>query len=108
MESRINVNDLLEPIINEVYIILFAGGSGTRLFPLSVEGIHTVEDCPKQFIKLFEDQNGNEESLLQSSYRKFKKLGIADDHFIIATRKNWIDKSSHNLPQIPLTNIIGE
>ena len=40
-------------------IILLSGGSGKRLWPLS----NDVRS--KQFIKLFKDENGNYESMVQ-------------------------------------------
>lgn len=45
-------------------IILLSGGSGKRLWPLS----NDVRS--KQFIKLFKDENGNYESMVQRVYRQ--------------------------------------
>jgi mannose-1-phosphate guanylyltransferase len=133
------------PIKDRTYIVLFAGGSGTRLLPLSTEGIENIRKSddddgnePKQFLQLFKsdvhisggsaasgdvregiesffeeclDQSNKKHSLvgyrslLQSSYDKFKLLNVDDDHFIVATRDNWIKKAQDNLPG---TKVIGE
>lgn len=49
-------------------IILLSGGSGKRLWPLS----NDVRS--KQFIKLFKDENGNYESMVQRVYRQIKSV----------------------------------
>lgn len=49
-------------------IILLSGGSGKRLWPLS----NDVRS--KQFIKIFKDENGNYESMVQRMYRQIKKV----------------------------------
>lgn len=49
-------------------IILLSGGSGKRLWPLS------NDIRSKQFIKLFKDECGEYESMLQRVYRQIKKV----------------------------------
>lgn len=49
-------------------IILLSGGSGKRLWPLS----NDVRS--KQFIKIFKDEEGNYESMVQRMYRQIKKV----------------------------------
>ena len=49
-------------------IILLSGGSGKRLWPLS------NDIRSKQFIKLFKDDNGNYESMVQRVYRQLLQL----------------------------------
>lgn len=44
-------------------IILLSGGSGKRLWPLS------NETRSKQFIKLFKNDHGEDESMVQRGYR---------------------------------------
>lgn len=56
-------------------IVLLSGGSGKRLWPLS------NDIRSKQFIKLFPDDNGNYESMLQRVYRQIKKI----DHDAVIT-----------------------
>lgn len=49
-------------------VILLSGGSGKRLWPLS------NEIRSKQFIKLFKNENGEYESMVQRIYEQIKKL----------------------------------
>ena len=62
-------------------IILLSGGSGKRLWPLS------NEVRSKQFIKLFKDENGNYESMVQRVYRQITTVD-PDAKVTIATSKN--------------------
>ena len=61
-------------------IILLSGGSGKRLWPLS----NDVRS--KQFIKLFKDDKGNYESMVQRVYRQISKVD-PDARITIATSK---------------------
>ena len=49
-------------------IILLSGGSGKRLWPLS------NDIRSKQFIKLFKQEDGSYESMVQRIYRQIKKV----------------------------------
>ncbi|MCR5566936.1 MAG: cupin domain-containing protein [Clostridiales bacterium] len=49
-------------------IILLSGGSGKRLWPLS------NDERSKQFIKIFKNDQGQYESMLQRMYRSFMKI----------------------------------
>lgn len=62
-------------------IVLLSGGSGKRLWPLS------NEVRSKQFIKLFKDENGEYESMVQRVYRQITTVD-QDAKIIIATSKN--------------------
>lgn len=62
-------------------IILLSGGSGKRLWPLS------NEVRSKQFIKLFKNDNGEYESMLQRVYRQITTVD-PDTKITIATSKN--------------------
>lgn len=62
-------------------IILLSGGSGKRLWPLS------NEVRSKQFIKLFKDENGEYESMVQRVYRQINTVD-PDAKLTIATSKN--------------------
>ena len=64
-------------------IILLSGGSGKRLWPLS----NDVRS--KQFIKLFKDENGNYESMVQRVYRQVTTVD-ANAKITIATSKSRI------------------
>ncbi len=60
-----------------MYYIVLAGGSGTRLFPVS------RESYPKQFVKLF----GNS-SLFQKTIKRFLPLR-GDERILVSTRKDY-------------------
>ena len=62
-------------------IILLSGGSGKRLWPLS----NDVRS--KQFIKLFKDENGNYESMVQRVFRQIQSVD-SDACVTIATSKS--------------------
>lgn len=69
-------------------IILLSGGSGKRLWPLS----NDVRS--KQFIKLFRDNNGNYESMVQRVYRQITEVDPAAK-VTIATSKTQVS-AIHN------------
>ena len=58
-------------------IIILAGGSGTRLWPLS------RDRYPKQFIKL----QGKEESLFQETFKRSLLLSNIDDIYVVTNEK---------------------
>ena len=49
-------------------IVLLSGGSGKRMWPLS------NDIRSKQFIKLFKNENGEYESMVQRVYRQIKSV----------------------------------
>ena len=49
-------------------VILLSGGSGKRLWPLS------NDIRSKQFIKIFKNENGEYESMLERMYKNIKKV----------------------------------
>lgn len=67
--------------------IIIAGGSGTRLWPLS------TSSCPKQFLEV--DDSGR--SLLQKTYDRVKDIS---ERIYIVTCKELHDKTAEQLPQI--------
>ena len=69
-------------------IILLSGGSGKRLWPLS------NDIRSKQFIKLFKDEQGNRESMVQRVYRQIRKVDT-DATVTIATGKTQVS-AIHN------------
>lgn len=71
-------------------IILLSGGSGKRLWPLS----NDVRS--KQFIKIFKDENGNYESMVQRMYRSIKKID-KDANVTIATSKSQVSELVNQL-----------
>ncbi len=69
-------------------IVLLSGGSGKRLWPLS----NDVRS--KQFIKIFKDEDGGYESMVQRVYRQIRKAD-ADAAVTIATSKTQVS-AIHN------------
>ncbi|WP_349666719.1 sugar phosphate nucleotidyltransferase [Lacrimispora sp.] len=69
-------------------IVLLSGGSGKRLWPLS------NDIRSKQFIKIFKNEDGTYESMLQRVYRQIKKVD-ADATVTIATSKTQVS-AIHN------------
>ena len=63
-----------EDKVDHKYAVILAGGHGTRLFPLS------YDERPKQFVSV----NG-EDTLIQNTVERFKKIGIKATHIIIIT-----------------------
>jgi len=77
-------------------IIIFAGGSGTRLWPLSRKII------PKQFKKIFDGK-----STIQLAVDRIEpEFGI--ENIYISTNENYSSLVKDQIPQIPTANIIGE
>lgn len=77
-------------------MIIFAGGTGTRLWPLSRKAL------PKQFKEMFEGK-----STLQLMVDRVQKpFGI--ENILISTNERYVAYVKEQIPQIPLTNIIAE
>lgn len=64
-------------------VILLSGGSGKRLWPLS------NDIRSKQFVKIFKNENGEYESMLQRMYKNIKKVN-SDSVITIATSKTQV------------------
>jgi len=77
-------------------VVIFAGGVGTRLWPLS------RKTTPKQFEKIIGD-----ESMLQIAVRKLFPLFKWEDIYI-STGKDYEDLVTKQLPKLPRQNIILE
>ncbi len=78
------------------HALIMAGGSGTRLWPLS------RRHKPKQFLRLFENA-----SLLQHSRRRLEGLFSPENIWVIAGAQ-YLDRVRNELPDIPRENLIGE
>ncbi len=77
-------------------LIIFCGGSGTRLWPLSRHSF------PKQFIKMFDGK-----STFQLAIERVAPVfGI--ENVIISTTKAYRSYITEQMPQLPITNIIEE
>jgi mannose-1-phosphate guanylyltransferase len=77
-------------------VVIFAGGVGSRLWPLS------REKSPKQFEKII----GNKSTLQLAVARLRPDFAYKDIY--IATDKRYIDLVTEQLPHIPPENIFGE
>jgi len=77
-------------------IIIFAGGTGKRLWPLS------RKNSPKQFHKIF-----GSETTLENSYNTIKEKFNLEDIFI-STNVNFVDHVYDTLPNLPKENLIIE
>lgn len=75
-------------------VVIIAGGSGTRLWPLS------TADYPKHLLKLT-----NDKSLLQNTYERVKEL--SKDIFVI-TEKSHSKHVIKQLPNLPRKNFLIE
>lgn len=73
-----------------MHIILLSGGSGKRLWPLS------NDVCSKQFIKLFKNENGKYESMVQRVYRQIQTVN-SDMEVTIATSKSQVSAIRNQL-----------
>jgi mannose-1-phosphate guanylyltransferase len=89
----VNSDILIE---NNMIILINAGGSGTRLWPLS------TKDLPKQFLSLIHDK-----SLLQASYERALKLVPKKDIYI-STSEVCKDIVLEQIPEITPEQVITE
>lgn len=77
-------------------VLILAGGSGTRLWPLS------RKNYPKQFLKI-----GDDKSLLQQTVERVKNL-VEDKDILVITNKDYKFHIKAELKKIPEENIILE
>lgn len=78
------------------YVVIVAGGSGTRLWPLSRKG------TPKQLLTLFGDT-----SLLRLAYERVAGF-IPDDRILVCAGRSYLDVVAEQLPELPRENLLGE
>src|SRR4051812_39917962 len=69
-------------------VVIIAGGSGTRLWPLS------TPEKPKHLLKI----DGDELSLLQQTYERSRQL---TDKVYVASEAGHIDQVKSQLPNLP-------
>ena len=77
-----------------IRILLMAGGSGTRLWPLS------TEDRPKQFLPILSDR-----SLLAETWDRVAPLS---EDVWAATSERHVELVRRELPALPTARILGE
>lgn len=78
------------------YVVIMAGGSGKRLWPLSRQG------TPKQLLKLVDGK-----SLLRIAFER--ALGVVPaDHILVCTGASYSDAVAADLPELPAENLLGE
>ena len=82
--------------MDDLAIVIMAGGAGTRFWPLS------TEKRPKQFLKLF-----GERSLLQKSFDRVSEL-LPAERILVLTSEAFVSIVRQQLPELPEDNIIGE
>jgi len=78
------------------FAVILAGGSGTRLWPMS------RDNKPKQFLKL-----GGDETLLQQAAKRISQL-IEWEKIIVVTNREYVETVQQQLPDINPNNIIAE
>lgn len=71
-------------------VILLSGGSGKRLWPLS------NDIRSKQFIKIFKNENGEYESMLERMYKNIKKVN-SESIITIATSKTQVSAITNQI-----------
>lgn len=77
-------------------IVIFAGGAGTRLWPLSRKKL------PKQFKKIFDGK-----STLQMAVERIEKT-FGTNNIYISTNEGYVSLVKDQVPQVPASNIVGE
>lgn len=81
---------------DQIYALIYAGGGGTRLWPLS------REKEPKQFLKLFSDR-----TLLQETYDRIRP-DIPPERTFVLTNASYEKQVRENLSEIPKEQILLE
>ena len=76
-------------------VVIIAGGSGTRLWPLS------TPNYPKHLLKI----NGDDDSLLQQTYERAK---IISDKIYVVTEAGHVSHVMQQLPDISEDNVVCE
>ena len=78
------------------YVVIMAGGAGTRLWPLSRNGM------PKQLLSLIGGK-----SLLRIAYERVAGA-VPDEHILICAGAGYLDAVASELPELPAANLLGE
>lgn len=86
----------MEEVQKHLYVLILAGGGGTRLWPESRDSV------PKQFIKLFSGK-----SLFELTLARAKKL-VSPSHIFISTSVKYLSLIHKEAQEILHENIIAE
>jgi len=78
------------------YVVIMAGGSGTRLWPLSRQG------RPKQLLEIFQGR-----SLLRLAFERLDGL-VDAEHILVCTGRAYAADVAMQLPELAPGNILGE
>ena len=78
------------------FAVIMAGGSGTRLWPLSRKG------TPKQLLRLIDGT-----SLLRIAFERLGDL-VPAERVLVCTGAAYADQVAAELPEVPVENILGE
>ena len=78
------------------FAVIMAGGSGTRLWPLSRKG------TPKQLLRLIDGT-----SLLRIAFERLGGL-VPPERVLVCTGAAYADQVAAELPEVPAENILGE
>ena len=78
------------------FVVIMAGGAGTRLWPLSRQG------RPKQLLEIVDGK-----SLLRLAYERVSSL-VPDDRILVCTGRVHADDVAAQLPELAAGNILGE
>lgn len=78
------------------YVVIMAGGSGTRLWPLSRKG------TPKQLLRLIDGK-----SLLRLAFERACEL-VAPERVLVVTGASYLDQVAEDLPEAKAENLLGE
>lgn len=78
------------------YVVIMAGGSGTRLWPLSRQGM------PKQLLPLVDGK-----SLLRLAFER-SLASVPAAQILVVTGAAYADAVAADLPELPASNILGE
>ena len=78
------------------YVVIIAGGSGTRLWPLSRQG------TPKQLLPLL-----NGQSLLRIAFERLAGV-VPAEQVLVCTGAKYTDRVAAELPEVDPNNILGE
>ncbi len=83
-------------MMHGMIVVIIAGGSGTRLWPLS------TPNFPKHLLSLT-----NQDSLLQNTFNRVKELAQVD-HIFVVSEASHAHHVAEQLPEIPKSNVLVE